>query len=82
MLISTTVPLDNMAEAVQLNFCRSYIMSSGSSTRVILERNGTRHELQLSQVNTENMRRMFQVCVSKVHVYMFEERSIGRGLLP
>lgn len=36
------------------------------SYRVILRRNGRRHELPTSQVTTENLRRMFQVDVSEV----------------
>ena len=40
--------------------------ASNSSRRVILRRNGRRHELLASQVTTENLRRMFQVDVSEV----------------
>ena len=41
-------------------------MSSDSSLMVTLERNGARHEVELSQVNTENLRRMFHVSISEV----------------
>ena len=41
-------------------------MLSDSSLMVTLERNGSRHEVQLGQVNTENLRRMFHVSVSEV----------------
>ena len=41
-------------------------VSSSPPRRVVLRRNGRRNELLFSQVNTENLRRMFQVDVSEV----------------
>ena len=41
-------------------------VSSSPPRRVVLQRNGCRNELLFSQVNTENLRRMFQVDVSEV----------------
>ena len=37
-------------------------MTSQTTTRVILERNGKTTDMQIQQVTVENLRRVFQVC--------------------
>ena len=54
-------------------------MSSDSSFRVTMERNGRIHELQLSQLNTENLRRMFHVSVTEVWL---KDRTSDRAYFP
>ena len=60
-IVSNTETAQISSDSVKMTSLLS--TASSNSRRVTLERNGKRVELQVQQVTTEILRRIFQVCI-------------------